>query len=886
MSDLPVATEIVAPLVRRRRAGKAGIVLVTYPGNESPYQLVQDVESVLADNGLKAFRVGLGELAPEPVARLAELRDRHGTDIFSIDCSAEQLGDGALVSALNIHRNTYARKGLCAIFWMPAQGMQLFARKASNFLDFRTRLVEVDQEGQALRLMTTFGKFDTCIVLPDELGAANVRSEKGLRLESYRAQVSQAAETEADLLLARHGFIGRDDEVLRLDQAMHQDRVSILIVGIGGIGKSTLVAGFLRWLRRTGGLGYPPFWFNFNEIRGTESLLNLMGTHIFGETFLSQPARDKLEVVTSALRELPLVIVWDSFERVRGIAGTAVSATLGSADQRLLHDLLVQLSGGRSKVLITSRSHEDWLEPEICYRLPLAGLKGEERWQYATKILGEIGIAIDRDDAAMAGLLEQLGGHPLAMQVTLPMLAHQAPSELTDTLSSALSRVSADDEDIGHLSASLGLVVDTLPVDLHPLLILLGLHERFVAAVELDAIAAAVDPSWSPSRIDTLLESLASAGLLHVIGDIGDRPLLRIHPMLTGWLRTDPSVTEAVQRDTCGRAFVERMGWLADQSAQQRGNEQREVFRLHEASFHNALSEARRLGMSQHVTSLLQAIAVFAQNSHDLGKAEQGFQELLDHHQKLGHEENEAAALHHLGIIAEERNDLDAAERWSLRSLEIAERLGYEASAARTYHQLGRIAEQRRDLDSAERWHKRSLEIKERLGNEAGAAITYHQLGIIAEERRDRDTAERWYLRALEIDARLGNESGASVTFHQLGLLAEERQDFDAAERWYLRSLEIKERLGNARGAAITLGQLGVLNGLRGEYEQGGRRLIRSILGLIRANDKPGADRNVGNLQSLFKEATPEEREKLRRLWEESNLAAPFGHLTAPEESG
>ncbi len=151
MAELSAATEIASPLVRRRRAGKAAIVLVTYPGDAVPPHLVRSVDTAFREADLQTSQVELSELAPHPVTRLAALRDRSGIDIFSIDCNAEQLKYGTLISSLNIHRNTFAREKLCAVFWMPARGMQSFARSASNFLDFRTRLIEIDAQGRVQR---------------------------------------------------------------------------------------------------------------------------------------------------------------------------------------------------------------------------------------------------------------------------------------------------------------------------------------------------------------------------------------------------------------------------------------------------------------------------------------------------------------------------------------------------------------------------------------------------------------------------------------------------------------------------------------------------------------------------------------------------------------
>ncbi len=146
------STEITTQLVRRHRAGRSSIVIVNHPGNTVPGNLERRVSRILGEKGLKTEQVDFNELAPSPVARLVELRRDLGTDVFSITCDADRLEDdsGQLVNALNLHRNTFTKHRLSAIFWIPKRGMRSFSDHASNFLDFRTAYVEVDADAEAL----------------------------------------------------------------------------------------------------------------------------------------------------------------------------------------------------------------------------------------------------------------------------------------------------------------------------------------------------------------------------------------------------------------------------------------------------------------------------------------------------------------------------------------------------------------------------------------------------------------------------------------------------------------------------------------------------------------------------------------------------------------
>ena len=84
------------------------------------------------------------------------------------------------------------------------------------------------------------------------------------------------------------------------------------------------------------------------------------------------------------------------------------------------------------------------------------------------------------------------------------------------------------------------------------------LHEGYLDADYLEAMAKQVDPDWTRQRIDELVAALANAGLVRDIGSA----TYEIHPLLTSYLRSRGEAPEA-----CQRAFVDVMGSLADELA-------------------------------------------------------------------------------------------------------------------------------------------------------------------------------------------------------------------------------------------------------------------------------------------------------------------------------
>ena len=611
--------------------------------------------------------------------------------------------------------------------------------------------------------------------------------------------------------LRRRGFVGRDQAVLDLERAMRRPPAGILIEGMGGVGKTTLARGFLDWLDKTSGLGQGCYWFGFQEIRTADYVLNRLGEAFFGGQFAAASMEERIDALAKFLRENRFLIVWDNFESASGIEETSVTANLSQQDRDWLRRFLEKLRGGASKVIITSRSPENWLSHQDCYRLRLRGLDGEERWEYCQAVLRDLRLSVNREDSGQVKLMNFLRGHPLAMRMVLPKLAEMPAGRVLKALRSNVSSLELD-----AIGATVRFIEEGLPEELRPLLVPLGMHEGFVDADYLEAMAKQVGEEWTRERIDRLFSALRIGGLLWEAG----QGVWVMHPVLSGYLRSNDqsrASEDAGPRAGVGgsvdweRAFVDIMGSLADAYTPKELHEQRVVFHMHGANFHNALSQAERLGMETGAAALTQALAAYALNTRDFAGAARLFERQAEHGKATGDQKREAAAYHQLGIIAQEQRDFGAAEQWYQKSLAINEKLGNEHGAASTYHQLGIIAQEQREFAAAERWYQKSLAIEEKQGNEHGAAITYHQLGRIAQEQRDFAAAERWCQKSLAIEEKQGDEYGAAITYYQLGRIAQEQRDFAAAEQWYQKSLAIEEKQGNEHGAAITYHQLGVI---------------------------------------------------------------------------
>ena len=292
-----------------------------------------------------------------------------------------------------------------------------------------------------------------------------------------------------------HGFIGRQDAIHRLERALlRQPAAAILIQGMAGIGKTMLAKGFLRWLGRTGGLGNndsdvdsdaaanAPFastlWFAFDDIRSAEFVVNRLVTVCLGHDAIALPMEQKLPQLIRALRELRLLVVWDNFESVAGIEGTALNPALTEADRTVLKSLLQQLRGA------SQDPHHQPLSGRVAHihrgvRLPLLGLRGEDVWAYCDAVVRDLGLKLDRNDPDCLELLNELDGHPLALRAVLMQLAEDSAREILQRFKRQFSAASGD-ESTRRIFTALELLNQQLPAAFGPILQLLGLHQRYV----------------------------------------------------------------------------------------------------------------------------------------------------------------------------------------------------------------------------------------------------------------------------------------------------------------------------------------------------------------------------------------------------------------------
>ena len=677
--------------------------------------------------GQLVFEDDDGEPDPQPAETLSELLREYSVPMVVLNACQSAMVDERAEDAFASVAAGLLRSGVRSVV---AMAYSLYVSGAQQFLPaFYRRLFETGQVADAVRAgrqqmlarpkrVCARGQFplDDWLVPvlyeQDPLDVSFAREASAREAIPREERPFPEVPAEARDEQNPYGFVGRDAAVLKLERAMRRPPAGLLIHGLGGVGKTTLARGLIHWLNATNGLGQGCFWFSFQDIRSAEFVFNEMVGALFGTNALAADLDQKIEALLQTFREHRFLIVWDNFEVVRGIPGTSLEPTLSAEDRQRLQRFLQGLRGGNSKVLITSRNDEQWLEPATCYKLSLGGLEGEERWEYCETIVQDLGLQVSREDPDWIGLMDLLEGHPLAMRVVLPKLQNSSPSQLMGLIESNLAAFATQDQESAKLFATLEFAKDGLSPDLQTLLIPLAWHERFLNADLLQQMAGQVDETLGSGQVAQLTAALVAAGLLRERGD----SVYEMHPALSRFLQlTVLKGTDEHVRDAWCHVFVNAMGSVADHYAPKELHEQRGVFQVLGATFQNALAEAERLEMDQAVAALTQSLAAYAQNERNFQAAADLFARLAAHHERRGNDEGQSGA----------------------------------------YHQLGRIAQEQRDFASAEKWYRKSLAIKEKQGNEHGAAISYGQLGKLAAVQESYQQAGRWFLKAHQIFRRL-----------------------------------------------------------------------------------------------------------------------------------
>lgn len=667
-----------------------------------------------------------------------------------------------------------------------------------------------------------------------------------------------------------YGLIGRRREILEIEHSLEENQV-VLLSGSVGTGKSEVALGIAAWLEKSGGRPNGVFHTNFDVGAGLDKALHEVGTALAGLEFGDLSSASRRNWLLDYLRERQTLLIWDGVENLAGFPNTG-TGLLDDSELSDLNEFLSELSaeGGNSQVLLISRREsEAWLStPHGSYLLE--GLVGQDRMEFATRLIEECGIDPARLGPGFIELLELVEGHPLAMEVAIPLLKDIPASVLVSELRKEIESRQPGPGEEGrptYLTAVLDHAFGRMPRRSRTHLPFLSL---FRSRVMMDILTHITQENlyrtvmgeqlgWGACR--TLLRSAREGGFLEPITP----SVYQIHPAM-GWFygralyRQLPPARVAELENEFVRVYADTADYfmetlyenqdsgtnaiLAEEGnltqalalsleSQQWDNAQlltqplAQVYRMQKRypelrRLRRQLldvtgataAEAEAKGAGELWLYLLGTEASECVETNELGRADELNRQLLDYFESQAESESDprtAAVYHQMGEVALKRWQLDQAEEWYAKSLAIIESGEDRASVADDYYGMGMVRQYQRRYTDARDWFSKSLDIHQRLEDIEEMVKDYRSLGICAQFRFEYQEAESWYHRAREILEEARDEETSVLVYHALGTVAHAQYQLDDADNWYKQALTLSDRMGNEAQMAVEFHYLGLL---------------------------------------------------------------------------
>jgi len=567
-----------------------------------------------------------------------------------------------------------------------------------------------------------------------------------------------------------------DLDVLEVERRLLRHNL-LLVRGMGGAGKTTLLQHLAAWWQETGFIDRV-FHFEYDRQPWTRQQIlveiarSLVGDARFQSELQPLGLTAQQACLAAKLRGARHLLILDNLESITG-AALALRNVLPPGERAALRRFLADLSGGRTLVLLGSRSGEAWLSPgtfeQNVYDLP--GLDPEAASAMAEKIVKRFKAERYREDEAFERLVERLQGYPLALQVILPNLAKKPPAEVLAALEAGDVGLDAGtaEKKTESLLACIGYSFDELTPETRGLLLTLapftgvvnaGLFPQYVERLrQQPALAGEPLDRWRVA-----LEDAQSWGLLgpHVAPDF-----LTLQPTLPYFLRARLQAPENGERRMAIEvAFREHFAGVGKTlHALLESNEPRERRRgqLLAGWEYENLDKALNLALwaQESILSLWASLALYLnwarEGARSLALSERalaGLEAYSPEKRKGSFWREIVAVMRDIGKQYTIQNRYSEAERLYQKALNLlADRTEQESQSLRAtiHHRIGIVAQVQRQWLQAEQHYLEALRIYGELDDQYSRASTCHQLGSVAEEQRQWPQAESSYQEALRI---------------------------------------------------------------------------------------------------------------------------------------
>lgn len=670
-----------------------------------------------------------------------------------------------------------------------------------------------------------------------------------------------------------YGLIGRHAEMLDLERKFRETPV-VLLSGDVGVGKSELALGLAGWLRKTGGRSGGVFYSAFEVGAGLERVLHEIGTSLAGLDFADLRNDDRRNWVVDYLQNNPAMLVFDSLQNLSGFPAGAP----GLLDNKEMADLNAFIKdvaeGGQTWILLVSRrDKESWVTvPHGSSRLE--GLTGSDRIVLGTRLLEEAKADPMRLGSEYLEILELVHGHPLAMEIALPLLKDVPSTILVGELKAALEQHEPGADEEGRpayltvaMDLSYGRMTRRNRVHL-PFLSMFRsriMMDILTHITEEQVYKSAMGEALGYGATRSLLRNARNSGFLEPITP----SVYQIHPSLPWFYgrslyqQFPASTIERLEHEVV-RVYADTADYFMETLYENQDAGTTAIL-AEEGNITQALALSLEAGQWENAQLLVQPLAqvfrmqkrypelrrlrrqllevtgVTAEEAEKSGgiqlwlylmgteasecietkefeRADGLNKQLLEYLVTKDDGDTDprtAAVFHQMGQVAQNRWQLEEAHGLYTQSLAIIEGGEDEEAAADDYYGLGMISQYRRRYTEAKEWFSKALEIHQRIDNAEEMIKDYRSLGLCSQYKFEYDEAASWYQRAREMLEEARDEENAVLVYHSLGTVCHAQYQFDEAENWYQQALQLSDRMDNHAQMGIEFHHLGLVEQAR-----------------------------------------------------------------------
>ncbi len=583
-------------------------------------------------------------------------------------------------------------------------------------------------------------------------------------------------------------FVGRTAAVERLRTWLQSERV-VALVGMGGIGKTTLAAALAHDLRHDFPDGV--LWAGL----GTADPLEVLHAwaRVFGYNF---DAIRTLETCAAAVRGM--------------LDGKRVLVVLDDVDLegRLRADQVRALLPAAPGVALLTARDRDLVGLLGAREFPVEQLAPAAAVTLLRRVLGDDRVEREADAASTIGAV--LEHHPLALEITARRLA-RIPDQ---PLAIAAGELQAEHRRldrlrIGDLSvrASIALSWRRLDAEKQAVFAACG----FLRGDSFGAAAVAAIASLAHEYAEEALFDLAALSLVTYAGS----GRFRQHVLLADFAR-EQVADAAIAR----RRLVDFYRHFAETN--------RANYAALEPEWENLLAAIR----TAHALQAWQAVIDLAAALSDAwftraryAEMRQGYDLALDAIAQIGNHAAQQAEFERMwGQACLEQSDFAEAQQHFGSSLEIYRGLGDQAGLAGVMVLLGRLARDRNEHEESDQWLQDAEELLRKLDDAPGLAQIAHSRAWLLHHAGDNERAEQLALHALAEYERLGDEKHMVAPLQLLTIIKRwARRDTVAARAYGERARQLADQLQDRNAAAISLVHLSAIcysEGRAGEGQQ------------------------------------------------------------------